>query len=370
VAGLVLILVLWLGDGPGDRELDIAGVALLGSLLCGGSLTSILAVAIMPALRKGRRPFAWLDPQPARGARDEPHPSIPPRRDGLRGRCRRSPDSGAVPTKETSMRLDGPITASATVWLALGSALAAGGLLAGCARLPDDGKDAKVMRFDGLRAMRYCEVFLFGGDPVIGNLRAEFYNTTGLNNSVDSRDTCPAAIWDKVDAEAQKKKFDVLGVFKNGPRHWATDWIELPVGAQRDFDGLQARWMGQVKLPKDVKLHEKGSSAYKPTTAHRKSKMGFAKGQPVFVLVSPDGMPWVMHAYSLSVDPRLAYADLENLGSKLRLAPGWRYRVNVLDEDLRIQAVNGVARIVQDDLESTYDACFEEGGQKSCSIMP
>ena len=48
--------------------------------------------------------------------------------------------------------------------------------------------------------------------------------------------------------------------------------------------------------------------------------------------------------------------------------PGWKYRVKALDRDLEIQAVNGVARIVQDHLENTYDACFEEGGEKACTF--
>lgn len=65
VSGLILILVLWLGDGLGDSKLDIAGVMLLVNLLCGGPLMSILAVAILPALHKGRRLFDWFHPQPA-----------------------------------------------------------------------------------------------------------------------------------------------------------------------------------------------------------------------------------------------------------------------------------------------------------------
>ena len=65
VSGLVLILVLWLGDGLGETKLDIAGVMLLANLLCGGPLLSILAVAIMPALLKGKRLFAWFHPQTA-----------------------------------------------------------------------------------------------------------------------------------------------------------------------------------------------------------------------------------------------------------------------------------------------------------------
>jgi hypothetical protein len=144
-------------------------------------------------------------------------------------------------------------------------------ILAGCAKkLPDDGAHAKVMRFDNMRDMRYAEVFLIGGDPLTHDLQAEFYNSTGLNNSADPRNTCPQAIWDKVDPEQLKKRYNVLGVFKNGPRHWVMDWIELPVGAERDFDGFKARWMGQVKLPKDIDLKKKGSSAFKPTTVARK----------------------------------------------------------------------------------------------------
>ncbi len=247
---------------------------------------------------------------------------------------------------------------------------AAGVVLAGCASLPDDGKDAKVMRFDGVRGMRYCEVFLIGGDAITKDLQANFYNTTDRNNQANPRDTCPQGIWDKVKPEALKKQYDVLGVFKNGPRGWANDWFELPVGMQRDFDGLEARWMGRVNLPKDVELGKKGSSAYKPTTVHRESKMGFVKGQPVFMLISPDGTPWVMQAWSSIVDPSLSYADLKKLPSKLKLAPGWKSQVKVIDRDLEIKAINGLARIVQDDLENTYDACFEEAGQNACTYQP
>ncbi len=230
-------------------------------------------------------------------------------------------------------------------------------LLTGCAKLPDDGAAAKVMRFDNLREVRYAEVFLISGDAITHNLEAAFYNTTGLNNSADPRNTCPEALWAKVNPETLKKQYDVLGVFKNGPRHWAMDWIELPVGAKRTFDGLEARWMGQVKLPKDIDLKKKGSSAYKPTTVARKSEMGFVKGKPVFILDDPQGHPWVMQAYSLIVDPNLTYDALAGLGSKLKLPPGWKFRVKVLDEDLAIRAVNGIAHIMQDDLENTYDLC-------------
>ncbi len=49
--------------------------------------------------------------------------------------------------------------------------------LAGCAKLPDDGADAEVMRFDNLRDVRYAEVFLIGGDALTHDLEAVFFAT-------------------------------------------------------------------------------------------------------------------------------------------------------------------------------------------------
>jgi len=175
-------------------------------------------------------------------------------------------------------------------------------------------------------------------------------------------------MWVKVDAEALKIQYDVLGVFKNGPRFWLYDWIELPVGAQRDFNGLQARWFAHVQLPKD--FGKTGSTFYKPTTVARGSHQGYVKGQTVFILDDPSGTPWIMQASSLIVDSKLTYDDLKTLDKKLKLPPGWKYRVKVLDQDLVVGVIDGHARIVQDDLEGTYNACFEADNKKNCSHTP
>jgi hypothetical protein len=257
----------------------------------------------------------------------------------------------------------------------LGLLLVASSFLAGVsaslaydASLLDDSKSAKVMYFDDISNVRYCEIFLIGEDPVTKNLSAGVYNTTDLNNAANRRDTCPADMWAKVDPEALKKQYGVQGVFKNGPRFWMYDWIELPVGTQRDFNGLQARWFAHLQLPKD--FGKEAATYYKPTTVRRKSMQGYKKGQTVFILDDPDGTPWVLQAYTLIVDQNLTYADLQTLDKKLKLPPGWKYRVKVLDQDLTVDAINGVARIVQDDLQGTYNACFEADNQKNCSFMP
>lgn len=67
VAGLVLILALWLGDriGLGHAKLDISGVALLVNLLCGGPLASVLGGLMLPGMRSGKRLFNWFAARPA-----------------------------------------------------------------------------------------------------------------------------------------------------------------------------------------------------------------------------------------------------------------------------------------------------------------
>ncbi len=231
---------------------------------------------------------------------------------------------------------------------------------------PDYTSSAKVTPLDGLRGMRYCEIFLIGGNPITENLYGEVFNTSDLNNKADRLDTCPQPMWDKVSADALKKKYDALGVFKNGPRGWTMDRIRLPISpAIHTLSGLDTRWFMKVELPKGIRPGS-GSTAYKTINAVRTSSMTFDKGKPVFILEDPTGTPWVMQAYSMIVDPKLTYDDLANLGSKLKLPPGWKYRVKVLDQDLTILAVNGVAHITQDELQNTYDACFST----ACTFQP
>jgi hypothetical protein len=69
------------------------------------------------------------------------------------------------------------------------------------------------------------------------------------------------------------------------------DWIELPVGAERDFMGYRGRWMGRVQLPKSFSAKENGTTAYQPTTVHRASRQGYVKGQTVLILADPNGRP-------------------------------------------------------------------------------
>jgi hypothetical protein len=237
----------------------------------------------------------------------------------------------------------------------LGMLVLAGSLLAGCATLPPDDAGAKLTHFEDLRGNRYTEMFLIGGNAITKNLTGGVYNTVGLNSSTSTGDSSPQALLDKVDVTDLKKQYDVLGVFKNGPRLWTLDWVDVMIGTERDFNGLKARWVNWLNVPKGVDLHKKGDAAYKNITVERNTAFGFNKGKPVFILDDPEGNPWVMKSVSLIFDPHQTYEQLEDLGSRLKPAPGWKFRVQILDKDLVLTPDHGIAHITQDDLGNTYD---------------
>jgi len=223
----------------------------------------------------------------------------------------------------------------------------------------------KPLKYTGLRGVRYCEVgllVLVQGKAVYAN----YFNTSGLNNAADRMDTCPSDLWAKINPEQLKTQYDIATAFKNGPRGWTMDWIDLPTGPVVDFDGLKTRWLGRAQLPPEMTSFKAGALAYKMIKSHRKSTMTFEKGKPVFILDDPDGTPWVMQAFSKIVDPSVSYDGLKDLGSKIHPRAGWKYRVVTLDKDLTISTPEGYNWLTQDELENTYDAC-KEG---ACNFKP
>jgi len=219
------------------------------------------------------------------------------------------------------------------------------------AKLPKDDVGAKLMRFEGVRTQRYTEIFLIGGN--VFKLVGGIYNTIGLNSSDGNGDTCPQEILDDVNVEALAKEFHTISAFKNGPRLWCVDWVEVMVGGERDFNGLEARWVMWLDVPKEMRKHE--SVAYKSISGKRDTQIGINKGSPVFLLDDPEGNTWCMKSASLIVDPDQTYGSLADLGGRLKPAAGWKFRTRVLDQDLVLTSDNGAVKITQDELGNTYD---------------
>jgi hypothetical protein len=198
------------------------------------------------------------------------------------------------------------------------------------------------------------------------------YNTEELNKQSGGgpKDTCPEALWVNVSESAMATKYNVPGVWKNGPRFWTTDTLNLPIGKQVDFNGLQAKWFAYPSYPPNIQKMGITAGSYVITRVQRDSKMSFDAGKPIFILTDPSGTPYVMQAGCSIVDPTLTYQDLFNLSPKLKNPPGWTYKVKVINQTLSIQAINGIATITQDSLGNSYDACIAENGQTTCNFIP
>lgn len=224
----------------------------------------------------------------------------------------------------------------------------------GIVPLPADDAGAKIMRFDGVNAQRYTEIFLIGGNLATKELKAGIYNTVGLNDPQGTGDTCPQVILDQVDTKTLAKQNKLIGTFKNGPRLWTLDWLDVLVGRERNLQGLHTRWVMWLDVPKQLGQNQ-DKLAYQKMTGKRDTKMGINKGTRVYLLDDPEGNTYCMKSAGLIIDPQQTYVSLKDLGSRLKPAPGWTFRTKILDQDLILTPNNGQAIICQDELGNTYD---------------
>ncbi len=161
--------------------------------------------------------------------------------------------------------------------------LAAAVLLVGCASKPNDDAQLTQINFDNLMGTRYTEILLVFGNAVTKNFMAGVYNTTGLNgaNPAGGGDSSPAAILDKIDMKKVKEDNDALSTVKNGARLWTVDYIGAKFGKERNFQGLNARWVMWFPIP--AALREGKDLSYSIMTAHRDTSMGIRKGSRVYI---------------------------------------------------------------------------------------
>jgi hypothetical protein len=61
-----------------------------------------------------------------------------------------------------------------------------------------------------------------------------------------------------------------------------------------------------------------------------------------------------MQAYAQIVDKGLTIGDLAGLGTKIEPPDGWAFRVRTLGDDLTVLSADGVATVIQDELQNTY----------------
>lgn len=209
---------------------------------------------------------------------------------------------------------------------------------------PTEPASATTPDMDALRGVRYCEVLLLrkGGD----GFSAEVWNTMGMSD-------CPEDQWRALDAEAIATERGAVAALLNGPRYWTLDSIDtdLRKGApETSFGDIGMFQAATIDLGDELP----SQTPYTERSIARDTVFGFDEGKPVYELVADDGTTYVMQARSQIVDETLEEADLATLGERLELPAGWSYRQRTLDEPLDVASADGVAIVVQDELQNTY----------------
>lgn len=203
---------------------------------------------------------------------------------------------------------------------------------------------------DGLRGVRYCEVLLLAEDA--GTYRAEVYNTLGLGD-------CPQEGWDALDAPTIAAERGVLAAILNGPRYWTLDEIvqlEERERVETTFGALPMFLAATVDLGAALP----DQTPYTERHVVRQTIFRFDAGTEVHELTAPDGRRYVMQSYALVLDDTQTLDTLAGLGDRLALPDGWSFASRVLDEQLDVLSTDGVATVVQDDLQNTYQRIDEE----------
>ena len=196
----------------------------------------------------------------------------------------------------------------------------------------------------GLYDVRYCEVLLLRSTD--GEFSAEVWNTLGEND-------CPQAEWDQLDAAAIATERNALAAILNGPRYWVLDSITSSIrenAAETTFGSLG---MFQAAVI-DFGTEPPTQTPYVERSVVRENAFGFAAGREIYELTSPDGTTYVMQTYSQIIDETLTSADLAGLDARIEQPAGWTFTARTLTEDLAVNSTDGVATVIQDDLQNTY----------------
>jgi hypothetical protein len=223
--------------------------------------------------------------------------------------------------------------------------------LAGCSselpRPPEaQGVTGANTRPEALRGLRYCEVLVGGLQGA--HLAVDVYNTIGLNE-------CPDADWSRLDSVGLAREIHAERIILNGPRYWTVDRLggssKLADPTPRTFRSLPMRLAARIEMPISDALGDR-----KPYAIHdiqRTTVWIFEAGKPIYELLDAEGHSYVMQSYSIQKTPQTS-ESLATLGERIHPPRGWVFRTRVLTADLEVPAVDGVAHIVQDDFENTY----------------
>ena len=120
---------------------------------------------------------------------------------------------------------------------------------------------------------------------------------------------------------------------------------------RRNFGGIELRLVTSVEIP-GANLDQ--SAGYNIGLVSRDTVWVYHAGRRVYELENPDGARYLMQPFSTAVNSRLDITELRYLGERLKLPDGWQFRSYVLEEELKLPTVDGIAEMVTDDFSNTY----------------
>ena len=161
------------------------------------------------------------------------------------------------------------------------------------------------------RGYRYCELLFNYGDEGL-----DIYSTFPLAE-------CSLEWWDNLDLEALAREFDAQSVIKNGPQRWSMDEVAMMVSQPVSVAGV--KMVFGAHLPAGTM----STRSYKVFNPAKTQNLVWKAGKPIYQLVAPNGHVYVLQGYKVQTE------SLSTLADQLEKLPeGWKYRVEVLTEDL------------------------------------
>lgn len=214
--------------------------------------------------------------------------------------------------------------------------------------------DPVTTRHGALYNYRYCEILMAVLEN--GAARLDVYNTMGC-------DRCKQDDWEAVDLGAVATDNGALVALPNGPRNWVLDSISsgtISGACDYNLGGLDMALVAAIELSLGD-LPTGGVSDYQSSSVLRNTVFYYFAGTELYILEDPAGKCYVMQSYCRIVDQNLALDDLPTLGERLNLPSGWAFKTHRLTEDFALPSENGIATVLQDDLDNTYQylpICF------------
>lgn len=205
---------------------------------------------------------------------------------------------------------------------------------------------AGLHEMDHVRGKRYCEILVVSGK--ITGLTATVYNTLGCND-------CPSEKWKRINTDQLRILLGARDVMKNGPRGFVMDRISQDGNTPPKVNLGGIEMIKRATVPLSLTRLLKGKSVpYKENVVNRSVTFVYERGRKIYELESPLHT-YLMLSYSMQISPELSESSLDHLDNKLKLPPGWKYRVLTLPKDLVIRTSDREnTYILQDDLLDSY----------------